>query len=70
MASCRPAHGRLPRDDAGHPDARPTTQAYDRLLVATDATPVIPQVAGLDLAGVFGLDVMEDAIALTMIVTG
>ena len=41
-----------------------TTQAYDRLLVATGAIPVIPQVPGLELAGVFGLDVMEDAIAL------
>jgi NADPH-dependent 2,4-dienoyl-CoA reductase/sulfur reductase-like enzyme len=41
-----------------------TTQAYDRLLVATGAVPVIPQVPGLELAGVFGLDVMEDAIAL------
>jgi NADPH-dependent 2,4-dienoyl-CoA reductase/sulfur reductase-like enzyme len=49
------------RDLQGETD---TTQAYDRLLVATGATPVIPQVAGLDLAGVFGLDVMEDAIAL------
>jgi NADPH-dependent 2,4-dienoyl-CoA reductase/sulfur reductase-like enzyme len=41
-----------------------TTQAYDRLLVATGAIPVIPQVPGLELAGVFGLDVMEDAIAV------
>ncbi len=39
-------------------------QPYDRLLVATGASPVRPPIPGLDLAGVFHLDVMEDAIAI------
>jgi len=39
-------------------------QAYDRLLIATGASPVRPQVPGLGLAGIFHLDVMEDAIAI------
>ncbi len=39
-------------------------QGYDRLLIATGASPVRPQMPGLDLAGVFQLDVMEDAIAM------
>lgn len=37
---------------------------YDRLLIATGASPLRPPVPGLDLQGVFQLDVMEDAIAL------
>ncbi len=41
-----------------------TEQTYDRLLVATGASPVRPQLPGLGLDGVFHLDVMEDAIAL------
>ncbi len=41
-----------------------SAQPYDRLLIATGAVPVTPRVPGLGLTGVFGLDVMEDAIAL------
>lgn len=39
-------------------------QPYDRLLIATGASPVRLTLPGLDLAGVFHLDVMEDAIAI------
>lgn len=39
-------------------------QLYDRLLIATGASPVKPPLPGLELAGVFQLDVMEDAIAI------
>jgi NADPH-dependent 2,4-dienoyl-CoA reductase/sulfur reductase-like enzyme len=39
-------------------------QSYDRLLIATGAEPVKPAVPGVDLEGVFGLDVLEDALAL------
>lgn len=37
---------------------------YDDLLLATGATPLRPDVPGLDLDGVFVLDVMEDALAI------
>ncbi|MDP9411925.1 MAG: FAD-dependent oxidoreductase [Actinomycetota bacterium] len=39
-------------------------QSYDALLIATGASPARPEVPGLDLEGVFHLDVMEDAIAI------
>lgn len=39
-------------------------EPYDRLLVATGAAPERPAVPGLDLEGIFHLDVMEDALAL------
>jgi NADPH-dependent 2,4-dienoyl-CoA reductase/sulfur reductase-like enzyme len=45
----------------GQGDAEDT---YDRLLLATGASPVRHLVPGSDLAGVFHLDVMEDAIAI------
>ncbi|MDP9366377.1 MAG: FAD-dependent oxidoreductase [Chloroflexota bacterium] len=48
-------------------DLRSGTEAeepYDRLLLATGASPVRPPVPGLDLVGVFHLDLMEDAIAI------
>jgi NADPH-dependent 2,4-dienoyl-CoA reductase/sulfur reductase-like enzyme len=38
---------------------REFTTPYDSLLIATGATPVRPQVPGLDLEGVFVLDVMK-----------
>lgn len=41
-----------------------TEQSYDRLLIATGASPAKLQVPGLYLEGVFHLDVMEDALAL------
>jgi NADPH-dependent 2,4-dienoyl-CoA reductase/sulfur reductase-like enzyme len=41
-----------------------TEEPYDRLLISTGASPVTPPVPGLDLDGVFHLDVMEDAIAI------
>ena len=41
-----------------------TEHAYDKLLLATGASPLRPSVPGLDLSGVFHIDVMEDAIAM------
>ncbi len=37
---------------------------YDRLLVATGASPLIPQVPGAGLAGVFGLRTLADALRI------
>jgi NADPH-dependent 2,4-dienoyl-CoA reductase/sulfur reductase-like enzyme len=45
-------------------DGDETEQEYDRLLIATGASPVGLSVPGVDLEGVFNLDVMEDAIAI------
>lgn len=57
-----PARGEIHvHDRVGH---NTFTTAYDALLIATGATPIRPQVPGLDLHGVFVLDVMEDAIAI------
>ncbi|HSH79219.1 MAG TPA: FAD-dependent oxidoreductase [Herpetosiphonaceae bacterium] len=41
-----------------------TEQGYDRLVIATGASPVRLQLPGLYLDGVFHLDVMEDALAM------
>lgn len=41
-----------------------TEQGYDRLLIATGASPARPTLPGLELDGVFQLDVMEDALAI------
>jgi NADPH-dependent 2,4-dienoyl-CoA reductase/sulfur reductase-like enzyme len=46
------------------PQGTETEQGYDRLLLATGASPVPPPIPGLDLAGVFHLDVMEDGLAI------
>lgn len=40
------------------------TQPYDRLLIATGASPARSHFSGLDLEGVFHLDIMEDALAI------
>jgi NADPH-dependent 2,4-dienoyl-CoA reductase/sulfur reductase-like enzyme len=45
-------------------DGAETEHRYDRLLIATGASPAGLSVPGLDLSGVFNLDVMEDAIAM------
>jgi NADPH-dependent 2,4-dienoyl-CoA reductase/sulfur reductase-like enzyme len=45
-------------------DGTETEEGYDRLLIATGASPAGLSLPGLDLAGVFNLDVMEDAIAI------
>lgn len=39
-------------------------QPFDHLLIATGASPAAVELPGLDLGGVFNLDVMEDAIAM------
>jgi len=41
-----------------------TEQGYDQLLLATGASPIPPVIPGLDLDGVFHLDVMEDGLAI------
>jgi len=47
------------------PDGVEWDEPYDRLVIATGASPVRPPgVPGLDLDGVFVLDVLEDALAL------
>jgi NADPH-dependent 2,4-dienoyl-CoA reductase/sulfur reductase-like enzyme len=38
--------------------------AYDKLLIATGARPVIPQIKGRDLKGIFSLRRLEDGIAI------
>ena len=50
--------------DRSSADAKPFEVAYDALVVATGARPVLPNVNGQDLAGVFNLYVMTDALAM------
>ncbi len=45
-------------------DGAETEQEYNRLLIATGASPVGLTIPGIGLSGVFNLDVMEDAIAM------
>jgi NADPH-dependent 2,4-dienoyl-CoA reductase/sulfur reductase-like enzyme len=45
-------------------DGKVVTHAYDRLLIGTGANPVIPQINGLDLPGVFPLHTMRDSFAI------
>ncbi len=45
-------------------DGAETEEGYDRLLIATGASPIGLTIPGIDLSGVFNLDVMEDAIAI------
>jgi NADPH-dependent 2,4-dienoyl-CoA reductase/sulfur reductase-like enzyme len=42
-------------------DGRKKTIAYDKLLIATGARPVIPSISGIDLPGVYPLHTMEDS---------
>ncbi|MDP9458569.1 MAG: FAD-dependent oxidoreductase [Actinomycetota bacterium] len=45
-------------------DGAETEEGYDRLLIATGASPIGLTIPGIGLSGVFNLDVMEDAIAV------
>ena len=45
-------------------DGVETTMRYDKLIVATGAKPVRPELPGLDLPGVFPLHTMEDSFAV------
>ncbi len=40
------------------------TLTYDRLLIATGATPLVPEIPGIDLPGVFTLHTMDDSFAV------
>ena len=46
------------------PDERLEVLSYDRLVIATGATPAAPHFAGLGLSGVYGLHTMADSFAL------
>lgn len=55
------------RDTAGR---REVDEPYDRLLVATGASPVELPLSGRELAGVFHLDVLEDAVRIEAFLAG
>lgn len=42
------------------PDGKEFTEAYDKLLIATGASPIVPDLPGMDLPGVFPLKSLED----------
>lgn len=46
------------------PQGTETEQGYDQLLLTTGASPIQPSIPGLDLTGMFHLDVMEDGLAI------
>ncbi len=57
------------RDLSAAPGAAPvTTEAYDQLVIATGATPYRPQLPGLDAAGVYGVQTLEDGIVLRRVI--
>lgn len=45
-------------------DGSETTEGFDRLVLATGATPVRPPLPGIDADGVFGVQTLDDGIAL------
>ena len=45
-----------------------TTEPYDQLVIATGATPSRPELPGLDAAGVYGVQTLEDGIVLRRVV--
>jgi NADPH-dependent 2,4-dienoyl-CoA reductase/sulfur reductase-like enzyme len=45
-------------------EERPKTLSYDQLLIATGAGPLIPEIPGIDLPGVFTLHTMDDSFAV------
>ena len=50
-------------------DGRVVSHAYDKLVIATGASPVTPPIAGLDLAGVFPLHTMNDSFVVNDFLT-
>lgn len=49
---------------AANSDGRVVTHAYDKLVIATGASPVRPSIHGMDLPGVFPLHTMKDSFAM------
>ncbi|HEX5613592.1 MAG TPA: FAD-dependent oxidoreductase [Acidimicrobiia bacterium] len=45
-------------------DGTETDEPYDRLLIATGASPIRPELPGADAAGIFGIQTITDGIAL------
>lgn len=45
-------------------EERRKTLSYDQLLIATGASPLIPEISGIDLPGVFTLHTMDDSFAV------
>ena len=45
-------------------DGSAVTHAYDKLVIGTGASPVVPPIDGLDLTGVFPLHTMKDSFAV------
>ncbi|MBI9087357.1 MAG: FAD-dependent oxidoreductase [Desulfobacterales bacterium] len=59
------------RTVSGHgPHGEPFTLAYDKLLIATGAVPVMPQVPGHDLPGVLGLKSLADGRRIKQFLAG
>ena len=45
-------------------DGKVVTHAYEKLIIGTGASPVVPRIDGLNLAGVFPLHTMRDSFAI------
>src|SRR6476646_1464329 len=57
------------RDLNAAPGVAPeTTEAYDQLVIATGATPYRPKLPGLDAAGVYGVQTLEDGMVLRRVI--
>ena len=52
------------RDLDAEPGAAEIVEPYDQLVIATGATPARPPLPGIDAAGVYGVQTLDDGIAL------
>lgn len=50
-------------------DGKEDDYAYDRLLIATGASPILPPIKGINLKGIFTVRLLEDGIALNDFLT-